>query len=207
MASDWTVSPDGKTFTFTLKDGLTWSDGQPVTVDDFSFAYENAVKDENNFVGLDDVQRIDTFETPDPKTIVVTLKELLARDIAISVASGIGPVPKHVWQGKSWNDPTLNPEILKPTVVLGPFTVRDWNAAEGATFNESPTTAVSQTSNGSCCARASSQPSHMSYSRVARRNGRQIFRHRNTPKQSRTRISRCTSGRLQTAATEALNST
>src|SRR4051812_41627139 len=27
MASTWTVSPDGKTFTFTLKDGLTWSDG------------------------------------------------------------------------------------------------------------------------------------------------------------------------------------
>jgi peptide/nickel transport system substrate-binding protein len=138
MASAWTVSPDGKTFTFTLKDGLTWSDGQPVTVDDFSFAYENAVKDENNFVGLDDIQRIDTFETPDPKTIIVTLKELLARDIAISVASGVGPVPKHIWQGKSWNDPTLNPEILKPTVVLGPFTVRDWNASEGATFERVP---------------------------------------------------------------------
>ena len=121
MASTWTVSPDGKTFTFTLKDGLTWSDGQPVTVDDFSFAYENAVKDENNFVGLDDVQRIDTFETPDPKTIVVTLKELLARDIAISVASGIGPVPKHVWQGKSWTDTAANPEILRPTVVSGAF--------------------------------------------------------------------------------------
>ena len=27
-----------------------------------------------------------------------------------------------------------NPEILKPTVVLGPYTLRDWNAAESATF-------------------------------------------------------------------------
>jgi peptide/nickel transport system substrate-binding protein len=138
MASEWTVSPDGKTFTFKLRDGLKWSDGQPITVDDFVFAYENASKEENNFVGLEDVERIDTFSAPDPRTIVVTLKELLARDIAISVASGIGPVPKHVWQGKSWTDPTANPEILKPTVVLGPYILRDFNSAESATFERSP---------------------------------------------------------------------
>jgi peptide/nickel transport system substrate-binding protein len=138
MASSWTVSPDGKTFTFTLKDDLKWSDGRPISVDDFSFAYENAVKDENNYVELDNVQRIDSFTTPDEKTIVVTLKELLARDIAVSVANSIGPVPKHIWQGKSWNDPTANPEILKPSVVIGPFIVRDWNAAESATFERVP---------------------------------------------------------------------
>ncbi|MFN0073915.1 MAG: ABC transporter substrate-binding protein, partial [Chloroflexota bacterium] len=138
MASSWTVSPDGKTFTFTLKDGLKWSDGQPITIDDFSFAYDNARKEENNYVGLEDIERIDSFTTPDPRTIVVTLKELLARDIAISVASGVGPVPKHVWQGKPWNDLVANPEILKPSVVLGPYVLRDWNAAEAATFERAP---------------------------------------------------------------------
>lgn len=137
-ASEWTVSPDGRTFTFKLRDGLKWSDGQPITVDDYLFAYQEASKEENDYVGLDDVQRIESFTAPDARTLVVTLKEVLARDIALSVATAIAPVPKHVWQGKSWTDPVANPEILKPTVVSGPYVLKDWSSAEGATFERNP---------------------------------------------------------------------
>jgi peptide/nickel transport system substrate-binding protein len=158
MATGWTVSPDGKTFTFTLRDDLKWSDGKPITVEDFVFAYENAVKEENNFVGLEDVERIDTFSAPDSKTIVVTLKELLARDIAISVASGIGPVPRHVWQGKPWNDPVANPEILKPSVVIGPYILHDFNSAESATFERSPSWYDGQTKFDRVVLRPGQQP-------------------------------------------------
>src|ERR1700710_2910501 len=34
MVDTWTVSPDRKTYTFTLRDGLKWHDGNPVTADD-----------------------------------------------------------------------------------------------------------------------------------------------------------------------------
>jgi peptide/nickel transport system substrate-binding protein len=34
MAEKWTVSPDGKTYTFTLREGLKWHDGAAVTADD-----------------------------------------------------------------------------------------------------------------------------------------------------------------------------
>src|SRR5215217_5582436 len=71
-------------------------------------------------------------------TIVVKLKDTLARDLAIGAANSIGPVPKHIWQGKSWTDPDTNPEILKPTVVCGPYILKDWNSAEGATFERNP---------------------------------------------------------------------
>ena len=66
------------------------------------------------------------------------LKETLAKDVAIGVANGIAPVPKHVWQGKSWTDPVANPEILKPTVVSGPYILKELNTAEGATFERNP---------------------------------------------------------------------
>jgi len=69
---------------------------------------------------------------------VVTLKDTLAKDLAIGAANGIGPVPKHIWQGKSWTDPDQNPEILKPTVVCGPYILKEWNTAEGATFERNP---------------------------------------------------------------------
>ncbi len=38
-ATDWTVSDDGLTYTFNLRDGALWSNGDPVTADDFVFSY------------------------------------------------------------------------------------------------------------------------------------------------------------------------
>jgi peptide/nickel transport system substrate-binding protein len=40
LAESWTVSRDGRTWTFTLRDKLVWSDGQPLTVDDVVFTLE-----------------------------------------------------------------------------------------------------------------------------------------------------------------------
>jgi peptide/nickel transport system substrate-binding protein len=138
LASTWDVSPDGKTFTFTLRDGLKWSDGQPITVDDFLFAWQNASLEENDFVGLEDLQRINACTAPDPKTLVIALKETLARDVAIAVVNTVVAVPKHVWEGKPWGDPAANPEILRPTVVSGPYLLKEWKDAESATLVRNP---------------------------------------------------------------------
>ncbi len=42
-AESWEVSPDGLVFTFQLRKNARWSDGSPVTADDFLFAYERAL--------------------------------------------------------------------------------------------------------------------------------------------------------------------
>ena len=39
LAQSWTVSPDGKTWTFTLRPGLQWSDGTPLTADDVVYSF------------------------------------------------------------------------------------------------------------------------------------------------------------------------
>jgi len=41
VCKEFTVSPDNKVFTFTLRKGLKWSDGEPVTTEDVRFAYED----------------------------------------------------------------------------------------------------------------------------------------------------------------------
>ena len=43
LASAWAVSGDGKTYTFTLKPGLKFASGNPVTADDVAFSYQRAV--------------------------------------------------------------------------------------------------------------------------------------------------------------------
>jgi len=126
------ITNDGKTFTFTLRDGLKWSDGRPITVDDFTFGFENGSKEENDCICLDDIQHIVSFRTPDARTIEVTLDQKYARFLAYSFASGVSPVPKHVWEGKPWLDPGGNPELLKPTVVAGPYVPKEIGAEQHA---------------------------------------------------------------------------
>src|SRR5699024_9185820 len=50
-AESWEVSPDGLTYTFTLREE-TWSDGSPVTVDDFMFAYERLLEPKSAGAGV-----------------------------------------------------------------------------------------------------------------------------------------------------------
>ena len=57
---------------------------------------------------------------------------------ATGVANAIGPVPKHTWQGKPWNDPAANPEILRPNVVSGAFVLKEFKEGESATFERNP---------------------------------------------------------------------
>ena len=45
LAESWSVSPDGKTWTFKLRAGLHWSDGEPLTVDDVVFTWNNVMYD------------------------------------------------------------------------------------------------------------------------------------------------------------------
>ncbi|CAA9227245.1 MAG: Oligopeptide ABC transporter, periplasmic oligopeptide-binding protein OppA, partial [uncultured Chloroflexi bacterium] len=115
------ISNGNRTYTFTLRDNLKWSDGKPIAADDFNYAWEQASKRENNWVSFGTVVgRIESFKA-DGKTVTVTLKETLSRLLGLAIAGSIGPLPKHVWEGKSWLDAAANPELLKPTVVSGPY--------------------------------------------------------------------------------------
>lgn len=40
LAEDWTISEDGTVFTFQLREGLTWQDGEPFSADDVAFTFE-----------------------------------------------------------------------------------------------------------------------------------------------------------------------
>jgi oligopeptide transport system substrate-binding protein len=42
QAEKWTISPDGITYTFNLRSGLKWSDGQPLKASDFEYAWKRA---------------------------------------------------------------------------------------------------------------------------------------------------------------------
>ncbi|HEX2915086.1 MAG TPA: ABC transporter substrate-binding protein [Chloroflexia bacterium] len=74
LADSWTISPDGKSYTFKLKSGLKFVSGNPVTADDVVFSYNRLknVKGQSAFV----TDNMDKFEAKDPSTVVITLKNV-----------------------------------------------------------------------------------------------------------------------------------
>ena len=99
LAKSWEGSPDGKTWTFHLRENAKWQDGQPLTADDVVFSFEYALNGPGAVTGVaQGVTYIDSVTSPDPATVVIKLNSVRPSFLSdISGAFGIPIVPKHIW--------------------------------------------------------------------------------------------------------------
>ena len=105
VASDCKVSDTGDVFTFTLRDGVKFHNGNPVTTKDVVYSLKRAAGLDTGtplITGFDEVKSV---EAPDDKTVVVTLKK---PDIEFKALFTAAIIP-------DGNDPT------KETIGTGPF--------------------------------------------------------------------------------------
>jgi peptide/nickel transport system substrate-binding protein len=72
LAKDWTISPDAKTYTFHLVEGVKFQDGTPMTAADVVTSLKR--RDTKGFVLWYFLADVDTITAPDAKTVVITLK-------------------------------------------------------------------------------------------------------------------------------------
>lgn len=133
MAESYSISEDGLTFTFKLRPDLKWSDGEPLTAHDFQYAYDNATKPENEYPYLSQLEFIKSYKALDDQTLEVKIGEVYAPALG-QMAGLITPLPKHIWEKLDWSDPEKNPEILNPTVVSGPYKLKEWKRDQYALF-------------------------------------------------------------------------
>ncbi|MHA2143384.1 MAG: ABC transporter substrate-binding protein [Candidatus Thorarchaeota archaeon] len=110
LAEAFIVSTDGHKVTFTLREGASWHDGQPVTPEDVKFTFEYI----RNFTGWINyhlvIQHI-TDVTVSGQDIVVTLDEVI--NWAADVLGNVPILPKHIREGvaaddATWEDHTNN---------------------------------------------------------------------------------------------------
>ncbi len=123
LAESWKISPDGRTYSFKLREDVKWHDGKPFTADDvvFTFAeYLIEVHPRMKIVFQDvQVAKVDDYN------VEFRLKEPFGPLIR-SFGIGTEIVPAHLYKGTDFRK---NPNNAKP-VGTGPFKFKEWRRGE-----------------------------------------------------------------------------
>jgi oligopeptide transport system substrate-binding protein len=146
-AESHTVSPDGLVWTFTLRDHV-WSDGTPVTADDFVYAWRRILSEKGaQYASLltnefKNAKAINTGEAQpetlgaraiDAKTLELTLEHPAPYLPQLMTHYTTFPVPKHVVEklGREW--------VKKGNYVgNGPYTLVEWRPNEYVKLTKNP---------------------------------------------------------------------
>jgi oligopeptide transport system substrate-binding protein len=137
VAQSWTLSPDGRTYTFTLRPDAKWSNGDPVTAYDFLNSWERAlnpvtaaeysyqlyylVNGEAYGTGkLHDFSQVGV-KAPDDHTLVVTLVHPTGYFLELATMPILFPVhlPTVRKYGQDWTKPGR-------MVSNGPYVLKEW---------------------------------------------------------------------------------
>lgn len=117
LATAWKSSPDGKTITFTLREGVKWHDGKPFTSADVQFSAMEMWKKHLNY-GTTLQLYLDGVDTPNAQTAVFRYSRPMPLDLLLRALADLGYVaPKHVYEGTNILE---NPANTAP-IGTGPF--------------------------------------------------------------------------------------
>jgi peptide/nickel transport system substrate-binding protein len=124
LAEKWEISEDGKTYVFTLRDGLKFSDGSPLTAEDVAFSF-NRMRFQKDTAYAGPFQPLAKIEASDGKTVKMTLDRKFSPFLTLCEIWNTGIVSKAAVEkagdeafGKS------------PTVTSGPFKFVEWKAGD-----------------------------------------------------------------------------
>jgi peptide/nickel transport system substrate-binding protein len=119
---------------------LKWSNGTPITAEDYAWTYKQILDPANKYPYLDDLSDVlESVTAPDAKTVVGKMKK--ANIYAISQMSN-QPLPKSAWEGKAWSDPAANTNIDAPTVVSGPWKLKEWKRGQYITYERNDASTI-----------------------------------------------------------------
>ena len=152
LAEGYTLSEDGLTYTFTLKEGLKWSDGSDLTADDFVYAWKRAANPLTAadysymfdvIAGYDEMQEGDdskfAVSAPDAKTVVVTLKSPCAYMLDLVAFPTYFPVKQsEVEAAADWE---TNPGAWAQEagfISNGAYTLESWSHNESMVYVKNP---------------------------------------------------------------------
>lgn len=117
LAESWTANAALTEYTFKLRRGVKWHDGQPLTAEDVKFTVEATLNPKVNAGMAGVVSAISQVTAVDPATVRFTLKYPYA-SLPVMLGYNIAIVPKHLLDGQDLNQPV---SFIQHPTGSGPF--------------------------------------------------------------------------------------
>ena len=149
VAESWTVSEDGKTFTFKIRPAMKFASGSPITADDAAFSLQRVIKLDKTPAFLvsqlgwtkDNVDQM--VKALDPSTLQIAIGPKFSPSLVLSLLSSIvgSVVEKQVVIQHDQGGDLGNAWLKAHSAGSGSFTLRSWQANESVVPKPIRTTA------------------------------------------------------------------
>jgi peptide/nickel transport system substrate-binding protein len=132
LAESWEASDDGLTYTYTLREGLLWSDGEPLTAEDVAWNI-NTARDQEWDNMISTVANL-TATAIDERTVEITSAvpdpKLPTLDVYL--------VPQHIWEPIATDYDATTQYDASDFVGSGPFVVTEFNKGQSVVMEANP---------------------------------------------------------------------
>jgi len=127
LASEWKVADDGMSVTLTLRDGIKFSDGTPITAEDVQWSLMRAAKPDNGIWGFL-IESLQDVAIQDDKTVVLKLKHPDPAIVSALTVFNTQILPKHAFEAAAGaTDEEKAKAYAEHPVSSGPFVLESWN--------------------------------------------------------------------------------
>lgn len=123
LATEYTIAPDGLTWTFQIRSDVKFTDGEPLTAKDVAFTYNSALQQ----VTETDLSMLESVEAPDDTTAIFHLKTPYSP--FAYTAAVVGIVPEHAYDPATYG---RNP------IGSGRYILKQWDRGEQVILEANP---------------------------------------------------------------------
>ena len=123
LAESWEYDESACTYTFHLRDGVKWHDGEPFTAADVKFTIEAIMDPENGSENAPNFEDVEEITVPDDKTVVFRLS---APNVAFLDYMTMAILPQHLLQGEDMQES----DFFRHPVGTGPYKLESWDAGQ-----------------------------------------------------------------------------
>jgi peptide/nickel transport system substrate-binding protein len=135
LADSFWVSDDGLSLSFRIREGMTWHDGVPVSVDDVIWTYEMSVNDDIAYANRAYFQYVTRAVKVDDRTVRFEFSQ--AHSDAPMDFTEWSPMPKHLLEGVPPAE-MRNAPFNRTPVGNGPFRFVSWESNQQVVFEANP---------------------------------------------------------------------
>ena len=123
LAETWDYDEQTYTYTFHLREGVKWHDGEPFTADDVKFTIEAIMDPENGSENAPNYEDVEEITVIDAQTVAFRLTE---PNVAFLEYMTMGILPQHLLAGQDMQES----DFFRSPVGTGPYKLKSWDAGQ-----------------------------------------------------------------------------